>query len=814
MLAFVFFLAGSLPPAAALAAEPEPLPAAIAKMTPSVVAIIGKPVSSAKTVDNNRFNLAHGTGVIVRTDGYIITNAHVVKDMRNIVVVTSEGVSYPGKTTHYDEESDLALVKIEATGLPAAAFAASGDVHVGQTVMAIGTPLSFALRNSVSAGIVSGIDRAVHSRYQLIQTDAAINPGNSGGALINMQGQVVGINTLKYVSLGVDSLGFAIPVDTVQYVMGQFFKYGKVKRPYLGLELEESWEAVVGLPTKEGLKVSYVEPDSPAALAGVKKGDVLLSIEGKAINSLVAYYEVLKKYIPGDRISLRLQGASGAAVLDITVAEDPASASAKGPDQDNAGIDSDQGKTRIGDSHYGWSMDYPSGLIKAKQSPTGDSIGFGDSKGEFGVFIDVSEKQSEDLSAYGLLQKLASRTSNTVLDKQYVDRPEFPYARLTGKTSGGAYFQMRAFLKQDRIYYITLYVDKEENYQNSFKQNSYNDLLDTFGPRFDEQDSSLKDVSVYQNKNTVSTEYGITYDVPGDWKEDSHGSVISHSNKEGTESIALRVTSASSGDTLKDWAGRQEQKLLRLYEPDYRTASGLKETTVGGVTAYEDVLGSTMGDKWNMRHVFYLIKDKFKYRLEFAFPKETDEQHIESLILDTVKSVKFDKESLNKTVGFIQDDDDLADPSKTYTYTNATYKYSVQVPEIWSTTDYERDTSVDSKYKTFSFIGGSFTIEADDRTPLDDVVKRVSQNYKKSADNDADYQYTESDSEAFGGEVKLYELAYKTKASPYTQKEYIFHRGSITYTVRVRINDAVKTVDHANRIEACLASLKITAGTK
>ncbi|WP_248924720.1 S1C family serine protease [Paenibacillus hamazuiensis] len=795
-------------PTLTLAAEADPVPAVIEKTTPSVVAIIGKPSSEEKTIDNNRFNLAHGTGVIVRSDGYIVTNAHVVKDMRNIIVVTSEGKSYSGKTTHFDEESDLALVKIEATGLPAATFASASDIQVGQSVIAIGTPLSFALRNSVTVGIISGMDRSVQSQYQLIQTDAAINPGNSGGALVNMKGQVVGINTLKYVSVGVDGLGFAIPVNTVQYVLDQFFKYGKVKRPYLGLELEESWESVVGLPSGDGLKVSYVQPDSPAAKAEIKKGDILLSVGNAAVSNLVDYNETLKNYLPGQSAALKLQTASGIVQRDVTFEEDPAGASQAGPDQDGAYIDSDQGKTRIGDSHYGWSMNYPSGLVKAKQSDSGDSISFGDSKGEFAIIISVSEKQSEDLSPYGLLQKLTGYATDTVLEKQYVDTAPHPYAKLIGKTDSDGYYQVRAFLNKDRIYYVTLYVDKEENYQNPAKQNSYNDLLDTFQLSFDAEDNLLKDVSVYQNKNTVTTEYGLSLDVPGEWTPSSLSADLSYTSQDGNRSITLRVTSASSGDTLKEWASRQELKFKNSYVEQYREVSGLKETTAAGVPAYVNRFSSTMGDKWTTRHVVYFLKDKYKYRLEISFPKDTNADEAETLVADTLKSLSFNKESLNKMLGFIQDDDDLVDASKSYTYNNATYKYSLRVPEIWFSGGYDQDGAPDSQVKTFSFFGGSFTVEADDRTSLEDALKKTSQSYKKNAEEDADYRYTETDEELLGGAAKKYSLTYKSKNVPYTQTEYVFSRGGITYTVRYKINEAVKTEEAVKRINDCLESMR------
>lgn len=283
---------------------PADVPSVVKKVSPSTVAIIGKPTDVSNA--SNRYNLAHGTGVIVKADGWILTNAHVVKDMDSIVVVTSDGKQYSGKRTHMDEASDLALVKITASGLKPAVFTPIPmKIQVGETVVAIGTPVSFSLRNTATAGVLSGLNRSISSTYKLLQTDAAINPGNSGGPLVNMKGEVIGINSLKFVEVDVDNLGFSIPADTVKYVLDHFFKYGKVNRSSLGIGLEESWSAIVGLPTSDPLTVTNVKSDS-AKKAGIQNGDVLYSVAGKQVSSLVELNELLKAYLPGQTVEVTL----------------------------------------------------------------------------------------------------------------------------------------------------------------------------------------------------------------------------------------------------------------------------------------------------------------------------------------------------------------------------------------------------------------------------------------------------------------------------------------------------------------------------
>lgn len=286
----------------------------IEKVSPSVVAIIGKPADEGAAGD--RYALTHGTGVIMDAEGWIMTNAHVVENMTRTTVITADGKQYAAKKTHYDEDSDLALLKIEATGLKAATFADTPAV-VGETAVAIGTPISSSLRNSATAGIVSGVDRSISATYRLLQTDAAINPGNSGGPLVNAEGKIIGINTMKYSAVGIDNLSFAIPADTARYVYRHFRKYGEVKRPYTGMQLEESWAAIAGLPSDDPAKVLYVEGGSPADEAGIRKDDLLYSIDEKPVHTIVDFNEILKDYMPGDQAVFMLQ--SGGDLVKKTV---------------------------------------------------------------------------------------------------------------------------------------------------------------------------------------------------------------------------------------------------------------------------------------------------------------------------------------------------------------------------------------------------------------------------------------------------------------------------------------------------------------
>ncbi|MFD0695395.1 trypsin-like peptidase domain-containing protein [Paenibacillus sp. GCM10027628] len=802
------------------------IPKVIEKASPSVVAIIGKPSSDTdKTLEKNRFNLAHGTGVIVESGGVIVTNAHVVKDMKNIAVVTSDGTTYNGRATNIDEESDLALVKIDATGLSPAKFAASSsDIKVGETVAAIGTPISFALRNSVTVGIVSGIDRSVNSQYQLIQTDAAINPGNSGGALINMNGEVIGINTMKYADFGVENLGFAIPVDTVKYVLKHFQLYGKVKRPYLGLELEESWEAVVGLPSSTGLRVAYVDPDSPAAKAGLKQDDLLVAIGGSKVKTMVDYNEALKKYLPNETVEVTIQSGGSEVSKSITLGEAQSQETKWTQETEGSSLDADRGKTKIGDSHFGWSMKYPAGLVKSHQSEAGDSVSFVDAKGEFSLSVQVDSHQSDELSPSALLNKLAGSNEDdydyeyggapaTILERQYVKREGSPYAKVVGRSGDNGYIQTRGYLHKGSLYTLRLLVNKE-HYNNNFKQNSYNELLDSFQPAFDGKDASLKDISVYSSGNTTyKNEYGLSLDLPANWQQGGYTSGSSFYSDDSSQMVHVSVTSASSGDTLKAWVDRQREQFEAVYVPKYRSMKEPEELTLAGVPALKVAYSSSLGSKWKAGYSLFFIKDKYKYEVDYTYPQEADGAEVKGLLETLTSSIKVDKDGMDKELGFIQDLDELLDPNRTITYKNEKYKYSLQIPEIWSSS--KSYDNKDQGSQTFFFTGGYLIVQADPKATYESLVKDQDAAQKKSHDNDAEYAVTNSETTLFDDvKAKQYVIHYATRKVPYQETVYIFQKNNIGYTVTLRIDEAVQTEANEARLEKTFESMKFLDGGK
>ncbi|MVP01682.1 S1C family serine protease [Paenibacillus lutrae] len=797
-----------------LAAETDELPQIIARTSPSVVAIIGKPSSGKadKDTDKDRYNLAHGTGVIIKSSGVIITNAHVVKSMSNLVIVTSDGKSHNGKVTHLDEQSDLALVKIEATGLPAAAFANPKDVHVGETVVAIGTPVSFALRNSVTVGIVSGIDRSVNNQYQLIQTDAAINPGNSGGALVNKKGEVVGINTLKYAEFGVDNLGFAIPVDTINYVLKHFEAYGKVKRPYLGLKLEESWEAIVGLPSDDGLSVDYVEPDSPAAKAGFKEGDNLISLGGTSVTTAVQYNELLKQYLPGQKVSLTVQSGGSTVNREVTLGEEADSAAKETVINEDSGLNTDRGKTKIGDSVQGWSMKYPSGLSKQSQSAEGEKVQFADAKGEFSLAIQVESLEGRELSAAALLKMASEAKFGTTLEKQYVKNGNQPYAKVVGKL-GDAYYQIRLHQHKDKLYMLLLTYYQDPESGTKLGPAKYNDLLDSFKTSFDSKDTKLKDIARPSGSSgqNITNDFGVVLTIPDKWRQLPYSPQAQFYNDSMTQSLSIDVTSLTEGDTLEAWAARDKKNFEETYTAPYREISDVKVGKIDGMISREQTFSSTMGDKWESEHHIYVVKDSYKYKFSIYYPEDLKEDEADRLKSSVIASIRIDGKSMDPAIGIIQDENELLDKDKTTTVINKDYGYSVKLPETWTeeyASEYEDSILEDGESFLYSFIGGYLAVDAVEGDDWKTVAGERSAEHEDSSQTDSDYKYTSKDIQLFGTTARKLTVNYSVRKVAYEETEYIFSRNGYVYLVRARINDAVRTDANKERLEKALQSLE------
>lgn len=317
--------------------------AAVARVAPSVVTVQTEMVQRVAADPFEAFfggrsgtqtSAGLGTGFIIRPDGVIVTNAHVVAGATNISVMLRDGTTYPAKTIGTDETNDLAVLKVEAKDLPVAPLGDSDNLLVGEWAIAIGNPYGFMLGNpepSVTAGVISGVGRNLVARgegpsayFDMIQTDASINPGNSGGPLVNADGEVIGVNSSIYsTSGGSIGLGFAIPIDRARRVAEDLLTHGRVRRPWIGVQLEQIRTQNPRDLIVRGAQVASVAPSSPAEAAGIRPGDVIVRLRDRTIRNRFDWEAALLDLRVGDKVPLTVRRGSRDVAVTVAIADLP-----------------------------------------------------------------------------------------------------------------------------------------------------------------------------------------------------------------------------------------------------------------------------------------------------------------------------------------------------------------------------------------------------------------------------------------------------------------------------------------------------------
>lgn len=281
---------------------------------------------------------ASGSGIIISDDGYILTNNHIVSTSSSesyyevssatkvTVTLFNDTNEYEAKIIGTDEQTDLAVIKIDKTNLVKADFADSDSIKVGEFAMAVGNPLG--MQSSITCGVVSAVNREVTDsdgkKFTLIQTDAAINSGNSGGALVNGEGKVIGINTLKLSGTGIEGMGFAIPINSTTDITSQLIQYSKVKRPYIGIsgmDLNEKTAKANNLVA--GIYIKSIDDFSAAEKGGLKVADVIIEADGKKISTMDELNQIKNTHKIGDKMTIKVNRNGQEKELTITLGEQP-----------------------------------------------------------------------------------------------------------------------------------------------------------------------------------------------------------------------------------------------------------------------------------------------------------------------------------------------------------------------------------------------------------------------------------------------------------------------------------------------------------
>ncbi len=300
----------------------------IEKVSPSVVNI-----NTVRLVHDYYMNIVPlrgmGSGVIIDPNGLILTNNHIVEQSESIEVTMFDGRKFPGKLIGTDRLTDIAVVKIEGDSLPAATLGDSDGVKVGQMAIAIGNPFGFFLQGpTVTVGVISALKRTIQAEQgvfeNLIQTDAHINPGNSGGPLVNIKGEVIGINSANIPFA--QGIGFSIPISSAKRVVDELIKYGKVIRPWLGIlgvGVNPQIAQYYKLPSDKGILVTRVFENSPAFNAGIEPGDLIVEADHKDIKDMTELTKELREKKVGDHMSVRVQRGPQVGDIDMKLAESP-----------------------------------------------------------------------------------------------------------------------------------------------------------------------------------------------------------------------------------------------------------------------------------------------------------------------------------------------------------------------------------------------------------------------------------------------------------------------------------------------------------
>lgn len=305
----------------------------VEKVGPAVVTVVGTVPGQVTFFGRTADGQSSGSGVIISTDGYIVTNNHVVENASDLTVILSDGTQLPAQVISTDIFADLAVLKASGEMPAVATIGNSDNLKSGETVIAIGSPLG-EFRNTVTVGVISATGRALDtgSGYfmeDLLQTDAAINQGNSGGPLVNLNGEVIGINTLVVrggngSSAVAEGLGFAIPSNTVQLIAERIIEQGYFARPYLGVSYQAINPSIArryNLSTQWGAYVTNVATGSPAAQAGLQRGDIIVSIGDTTIDEQTSYINALFVYQPGDRVTLNVMRNGSGKALEVMLGE-------------------------------------------------------------------------------------------------------------------------------------------------------------------------------------------------------------------------------------------------------------------------------------------------------------------------------------------------------------------------------------------------------------------------------------------------------------------------------------------------------------
>ncbi|MBU5442241.1 stalk domain-containing protein [Paenibacillus sp. MSJ-34] len=451
-------------------------------------------------------------------------------------------------------------------------------------------------------------------------------------------------------------------------------------------------------------------------------------------------------------------------------------------------IDSDLGKTKIGNSYYNWSMKYPAGLVQDYYSPEENYISFTDAKGEYLLYIFVvtndEEWTNEELLGY-LTDRLADE-DGVLIDKRKADKTAYPYAQVIAKEPDGHFSVTRAYYHEGTYYEVYFGDAKAKNYKELAK---HYDLLDSFQPSFDAADKSMKDVSTVLNgfRPVENKDYGIKLSVPAEWQIDTEYMEFGI----GLTRFRIVVSSADKGLTAEQWAQRTEREFRDSFAPDYGKVIDSGSVKAAGNDAVLRTFEYDLGDGWITEHEVFLVKGDYKYYLEYSFAKDESAKEA-SQFATLLKTVAIDFDYIDDNFGVISDPDEYVDRGKTAVKSSKAYNYSVAVPAYWSGDD--RAGSLESPTVDYTFLGGQVRIQVDEKETLARSMATLKNFYEKELKDDPDVKKAEFGQTTVAG-VPAHTFMMQGVSAGYNiyLEQVMFEKNKKTYILSLVINEPNRT---------------------
>ncbi|MGW7159272.1 stalk domain-containing protein [Paenibacillus taichungensis] len=468
-------------------------------------------------------------------------------------------------------------------------------------------------------------------------------------------------------------------------------------------------------------------------------------------------------------------------------------------DEDEGGINLDEGKTRIGNSYYGWSINYPSDLMILQTGEQERMMTFGAEDSSYYLEVYVSD-QDVNLDSDDLLQQLvqeAKESGDTVLDRESIDKGKTPYARIVVKDVDGVLWEMRQYIHDGRQYDVYLADYEALNYKDLGKRAA---LLNSFQPTYAQSDRTIKDLSTVDEgmRSTWNDDYGIELKIPAGWSMDNTQMI--YEAKDGAY-LQLRVTSTPKGATVKEWSGQLDKWMRETFTPESYEPIGSYTMDVSGETAEVNEFRYNFGDGWQTEFDVLLQKNGYRYYAEYTFPEEQtkDREWFKSIM----KSVEIDFDTVSDNFGQLDEDPYLTDKTKAVTRTSKRYHYSVDIPRYW--------TPYNDRFEyspvVYTFTGGQFSIAASEDKSIEMTVSQLREAYAEATKTRKNFKLLSSEELTFAG-VPAFSFIYHEvdNGVPYTGRQIVFEQNGTTYTITSGLNDANKTEVQAAALEKAVNS--------